>query len=292
MVRKIPPPRRGVGGAAEGVDTAASAAPAAPAAEVAPPRRWSKARRVRPLSEFVAAETLAEVDEAVGLAKGRLHKSAGLGLYDVVFAAPPAASASESASTLASSASAANNGGEAEEEDDDDDDEKAFVAEVVAARYLTKGGEASDRRVVEATIALNNASSSASSLSYCVGDAVGLQCPNAPEDVEAVLYHLRRAHAASTTTGSSFFATHGGDAAVKLTYAKGGAPAPLVVADARAAAAQRLEGWQRRRRGGLGSCALTVRDVLTWGVDLSAPLKPTLLAALAECCASSRRPRP
>ena len=47
-----------------------------------------------------------------------------------------------------------------------------------------------------------------------MGDAVGLQCPNAPEDVEAVLYHLRRAHAASTTTGSSFFATHGGDAAV------------------------------------------------------------------------------
>ena len=258
-----------VGGAAEGVDTAVSAAPAAPAAPaaaVAP--SLVKVRCVRPLSEFVAAETLAEVDEAVGLAKGRLHKSTGLGLYDVVFAAPPAASAYDPASTLASSASAANNGSEAEEYDDDD--EKEFVAEVVAARYLTKGGKASDRRVVEATIVLNNASSSASSLSYCVGDAVGLQCPNAPEEVEAVLYHLRRAHAASTTTGGSFFATHGGDAAVKLIYAKGGAPAPLFVAG-----------------GGLGSCVLTVRDVLTWGVDLSAPLKPTLLAALAECCASS-----
>ena len=271
----------GVGAAAEGIDMAVSAASAA-AAE-APPLSLVKARRVRPLSDFVSAETLAEVDEAVGLAKGRIHKSAGLGLYDVVFAAPPAAS--DSASTLTSSASASNNGGEAEEEEDDDD-EKAFLAEVVAARYLTKGGEESDRRVVEATIALNNASSSASSLSYCVGDAVGLQCPNAPEDVEAMLYHLRRTHAASTTTGSSFFATHGGGAAVKLTYAKDGAPAPLVVADA----AQLLPSGSRDGNGGaggLGSCILTVRDVLTWGVDLSAPLKPTLLAALAECCASS-----
>ena len=279
------PAAGGVGAAAEGIDMAVSAASAAAAAAEATPLSLVKARRVRPLSDFVAAETLAEVDEAVGLAKGRLHKSAGLGLYDVVFAAPPAASASDSASTLASSANAGNNGGEAEEEEDDD--EKAFLAEVVAARYLTKGGKESDRRVVEATIALNNASSSALSLSYCVGDAVGLQCPNAPEDVEAMLYHLRRTHAAYTTTGNSFFATHGGGAAVKLTYAKDGAPAPLVVADAAQLLPSGSKDGNGGDGGGLGSCVLTVRDVLTWGVDLSAPLKPTLLAALAECCTSS-----
>jgi len=85
---------------------------------------------------------------------------------------------------------------------------------------------------------------------YRVGDAIGLACTNDPADLDSLLAALGRAHQSPTFSP---------DAPITLTYAATGAPAdPLLPPP------------------------FTARRVLSTLVDLSAPLKPGLLRALAS----------
>jgi len=212
-------------------------------------------------------------------------------LYGVAYGA--------AAETMTAQANAAAATAAAEENDEDDDDANggalSFKAKVVGARYLTKGGAEAGRRVIHAELLPQNKNKNESKNEvkareekegrgggwgpsyYSVGDALGLKCPNHPEDVACVLAALSRAR---TGTGDDRDVNEEEElmagTKVALFLSKSKALVPLV-----ASAGEEEEG-----EGGVSPtmAAPSLVSVLSWGLDLMGPVKPQLCATLALCC--------
>jgi len=120
-----------------------------------------------------------------------------------------------------------------------------YEATVTDARYLTSGGAKAERRVVHVELQIAN-NNNESKMAYKVGDAVGLRCPNNPADAASMLRLL------VDRTGVD-------------------PDAPFLVVDK-----------ETGRPCGSDEQTLTLRRLLREVVDLSAPLRPGIVRALAQ----------
>ncbi len=183
---------------------------------------------------------------------------------------------------------------------------------VAAARYLTAGGAAARRRVLE--VSLRAQSQQGDTLQWTPGDTVGVSVCNAPPLVSALARRLgvspsaqvhvdidmAAAKAAAAAKGKKKVLRKKtaavGDAELesKSSHEGGGAAAPNPPASPQDATSGKLAAalasvtsdastqvCRLNSIAGSGSSACTVRDVLSWGVDLTSVPRKAVLSRLA-----------
>ena len=198
-----------------------------------------------------------------------------------------------------------------------DEDGAPLDLPVARARYLTAGGAAARRRVLE--VALQPRAISGDVLSWTPGDTVGISVCNAPPLVTALAARLGlqpsaavhvdidmvAAKAAAAAKGKTRVlrkkAPAGGEAALESkSEERGGAAAPSApaaspldatsgkMAAALASVTSDASTQACRLNGIAGGVAPTVRDVLSWGVDLTTTPRKAVLSRLALLAADEQ----
>lgn len=200
----------------------------------------------------IAPLDAAKVDALPAPPANRLAKVKGMCVYKAVYGKAVAAGRDE----------------ENHHQHDHDEDAPVFEgsAAVKAHRYLTAGDAKAERRVVELELEVM---AGGSSWEYKAGDAIGVCVRNHCEDVDSTLRALARGKCRENTpvaVEEGFDA----DRPFTLMNARDGSLAPQPVGP----------------KGVRFQC--TPRMVLTHCVDLSGPIKPAVLGALAYVCDDER----